>query len=709
MKIQNIQVHQAGPLKKTFQLEAKGFNLIFGPNEAGKTYLIEALSSWLLGKAKGVRSKQKSRDWKPVPSGSVELTGLDQNDLTKIEIFGSDSKSNLTTWFSEEKDLSLDFSKLLVVRAGETLIESPESLIKETLSGSGMLEGILADKNISKTLKSAVISNTSIEGNNAGDIKDHRELRDSLRSLRSLRDEFSGGTGLELNRLHEESLGLENKLKELAKAKRIHAYQLSLELVQIKEKSLSFPEDLDELKENLSSLNSKTEEVGKRQADLDGLDQELVHREWATNGHSRYKELKALARKPVLAERKLNPVLLILAATFLLGSCGTFVLLPYPWVTGVSGFAGLVSLLLWRLLPQRTESIIKPVDDPELTDIRLAFEKRFAEQLSGEPVFQAKIDQLNQKLGQRNQMHEELKDLNMSISILDTKTEARMHAISPGFTKEEWDKEVSKQIEEKKKLLGIVVEKQRELDRFGVNEQQFLNEEIGVGWDSELETSLSIQLEAKNEALQNAKSQEVELKHKIAGAIGKMSDDWESLISGLEEKIDEQANNYKKVTAEILAKVCVLKSALNLQKDEDQTISENLKSFEVIEDLTRVGGDRFSGFGWQDGKLVVLDEAGRSDTLDFLSTGAKEQVMIALRILFARRYLEKTPAFLLLDDAFQHSDYNRRKHLVAHTLRLVRERGWQVFYFTMDNHLRDMFKEQATNQLGEDFTYHMLS
>ena len=175
MKIQNIQVHQAGPLKKTFQLEAKGFNLIFGPNEAGKTYLIEALSSWLLGKAKGVRSKEKSRDWKPVPSGSVELTGLDQNDLTKIEIFGSDSKSNLTTWFSEEKDLSLDFSKLLVVRAGETLIESPESLIKETLSGSGMLEGILADKNISKTLKSAVISNTSIEGNNAGDIKDHRE------------------------------------------------------------------------------------------------------------------------------------------------------------------------------------------------------------------------------------------------------------------------------------------------------------------------------------------------------------------------------------------------------------------------------------------------------------------------------------------------------------------------------------------------------
>ena len=83
--------------------------------------------------------------------------------------------------------------------------------------------------------------------------------------------------------------------------------------------------------------------------------------------------------------------------------------------------------------------------------------------------------------------------------------------------------------------------------------------------------------------------------------------------------------------------------------------------------------------------------------------------MIALRMMFARRYLGDVPGFLLLDDAFQHSDWNRRELLVDHTLSLVRERGWQVFYFTMDNHLRDLFKERADNQLGVDFAYNELS
>jgi uncharacterized protein YhaN len=104
-----------------------------------------------------------------------------------------------------------------------------------------------------------------------------------------------------------------------------------------------------------------------------------------------------------------------------------------------------------------------------------------------------------------------------------------------------------------------------------------------------------------------------------------------------------------------------------------------------------------------------MDNQGRSGSLDFLSTGAKEQVMIALRMMFARRYLGDVPGFLLLDDAFQHSDWNRRELLVDHTLRLVRERGWQVFYFTMDNHLRDLFKARAEIQLGGDFAYHELS
>jgi len=50
MRISDILVHQQGPLKKNFNLEAKGMNLIYGPNESGKTFIIEALMQWLFPK-----------------------------------------------------------------------------------------------------------------------------------------------------------------------------------------------------------------------------------------------------------------------------------------------------------------------------------------------------------------------------------------------------------------------------------------------------------------------------------------------------------------------------------------------------------------------------------------------------------------------------------------------------------------------------------
>ena len=58
MRISDILVHQQGPLKKNFNLKAKGMNLIYGPNESGKTFIIEALVKWLFHK----NSKINKRD-----------------------------------------------------------------------------------------------------------------------------------------------------------------------------------------------------------------------------------------------------------------------------------------------------------------------------------------------------------------------------------------------------------------------------------------------------------------------------------------------------------------------------------------------------------------------------------------------------------------------------------------------------------------------
>ncbi|HCD03539.1 MAG TPA: hypothetical protein DER64_23745, partial [Planctomycetaceae bacterium] len=69
----------------------------------------------------------------------------------------------------------------------------------------------------------------------------------------------------------------------------------------------------------------------------------------------------------------------------------------------------------------------------------------------------------------------------------------------------------------------------------------------------------------------------------------------------------------------------------------------------------------------------------------------------------ARIALDNEPSFLVLDDAFQHSDWNRREQLVPQAVGLV-EAGWQVLYFTIDDHIRDLF-----NTVGDRYVSHSLS
>ena len=102
-------------------------------------------------------------------------------------------------------------------------------------------------------------------------------------------------------------------------------------------------------------------------------------------------------------------------------------------------------------------------------------------------------------------------------------------------------------------------------------------------------------------------------------------------------------------------------------------------------------------------QLEVRHSSGKTFPIFKLSSGAKEQVFLSLRVGFASKALNERSGFLLLDDAFQHSDWEQRKHMVDQCLKLV-ESGWQVFYFTMDENLRKLFLEKGES-LGERFSF----
>ena len=176
--------------------------------------------------------------------------------------------------------------------------------------------------------------------------------------------------------------------------------------------------------------------------------------------------------------------------------------------------------------------------------------------------------------------------------------------------------------------------------------------------------------------------------------------------------------DYKEIASELIALTCIKEAIDELQKQENEFISQKL--LEKSEQLQFVVPGRFSRLSWDGENLMIEDSTSRIDyitgrpkkqrsQLATLSTGANEQLMLLLRKIFAEDYFDEETGFLLLDDAFQHSDWERRESLVDYILQLVEDHDWQIFYFSMDDHLATLIHERASARLGSDFAYKQLS
>ncbi|OGO16867.1 MAG: hypothetical protein A2Z14_07840 [Chloroflexi bacterium RBG_16_48_8] len=78
-----------------------------------------------------------------------------------------------------------------------------------------------------------------------------------------------------------------------------------------------------------------------------------------------------------------------------------------------------------------------------------------------------------------------------------------------------------------------------------------------------------------------------------------------------------------------------------------------------------------------------------------------------MRLGCAAKILGRKSLFLLLDDAFQYADWDRRGWLLDKMVDLAKA-GWQILYLTMDDHLRDLFQAMGEKTFKQEFTYHTL-
>jgi uncharacterized protein YhaN len=177
---------------------------------------------------------------------------------------------------------------------------------------------------------------------------------------------------------------------------------------------------------------------------------------------------------------------------------------------------------------------------------------------------------------------------------------------------------------------------------------------------------------------------------------------WEDLLFNLRSITEEKQMEYRAQTARLVAMIGVNQILKQIEKEEDLKIQQDINTPEVTALIHSITGS-YQSLELINDQVYVSDPYSQY-SLSNLSTGAKEQILFALRMGMALNLTGGDPLFLILDDAFQHSDWNRREILVKSIIDLTKM-GWQITYLTMDDHIRDLFLKFGKGKLKNKFTF----
>lgn len=691
VSIDQINVEENGPISG-LQLELGEFNLIYGHNERGKTFLVEFL----------IRSLFKNHsDWSLRSSqgrGKVVLSGLSETPLVLMP----SSKMKLEDYLlQDEPGMPEQISHLLVVKGAELDFSDNGSVgidkqaLKRLLSGQGLLDVI--QNQISKTVRDASIEDGQITGSRRGEIKNQAELLKRKQGLDMLFEDieatYSDG---ERNSLELDINDLKTQIAEQELAKRHQAYLIN-QVVEETKASLIPEDELGGLDDKFKEYKKTEQSIARLTEELEQLEQAAVHYEWLEQAIATYEQRGSKgANKLSIRYPAIILVLLILAIVLsLLGQ-------PLGAAVAILG-AIIAGWLYWREVQTAIE---RAIDVDEVKRLEAEFQNRFDKPLTGLPVMQEEKrsieDAYHAAKGHRRMLADEEDNLALYRAQVAAKLETLTGQIPP---QGEWGATIRALLQDQKRLSEKLGEQKIAAAALAVESPNYRSEPAAVDY----EPSTIVELTAKRDALEGnlkEKTSELEnLKHRICQETGDdISTDWNMLIRSLQTKREEVVAEYRQLTAIIVAGILVNQALDTIRTQEDEKIRQKLSSPLVSKPIELITG-RYSGVRYDNGQLFVIDAYGEFP-LGELSTGAREQVLLGLRLGFAAQIFGQGRLFLLLDDAFQHADWGRRKRLLKQMVTLAQD-GWQIIYFTMDDHIRQLFDTAGNEHFGAE--YHSFS
>ena len=693
IRIDEIHVQKLGPIER-FSIKPGDFNVIYGRNEQGKTYLVEFLIHSLFRNVKPWKLRALRG------SGKIFVTGLKKGPVE----FSPSSRAKMEDfWEKEAEGLPPDFSKLLVVKGAELELTGnsggvDKAILKHFLTGQEILDSI--DEKIPKTIQKADVQNTQVMGNKQGDIKLREELEERLDKVQQLFAQVDRGySGGRRKNLSDEKEKLEVELGNLEKARRHLAYRLDREVRQLEdEKGHISEEKLQEARESLRFFKQRIEEYKQKKRQQVEAEEKSRHHEWLSSACDVYQSI--LSQKV----GRPHPVYLV-ASGVLVAAAGTLAFFRMPVGTAVS----LVGAILLTLRYFRKLDLLakKASENEELHRLETEFQSRFQKTLTGLPLLQELLNKSAEDYSKAKILKDQLFGDLRTVESLKLKISDQIGYLTGSRQdSESWDKTLTELGTKYRVLVDRIQEKKIRLAELGVDASDYEESPPDMAYSQEKYKRVQEKLDAIRLEIDEENQKLATLKQLICQQTGDdIATAWEELIQHLREKRAALMSEYKQKTAEIVGKIVVHRVLEDLRKDEDSKIEEGLQSDAILEPLHRITR-RYKRFKLDRDRLIVADQY-RDYPLSDLSTGAQEQILLALRIGFSTKLLKQESLFLILDDAFQYSDWERRGWLLDMMVDLARN-GWQIIYFTMDDHIRELFEKKG-KAFGKGFCSVVLS
>jgi predicted nucleic acid-binding Zn-ribbon protein len=696
IRIESIHLKNCGPIKD-FSAELESLNLIYGANETGKTVLVEFLINSLFRHGKIWNLREVGGE------GKISLSGLSQG----LKSFSPSTKKKLEDyWKEKDTGFPLNLTRLLVVKGADLSLKPDavggidRSILKSILTRDSLLDQILSQ--IQSTVQKATLKNGVIQGDQRGLIKSWYTSKNDYRRLEKLLSEIQSNYSQAASRILELELQeLRASLELQQDAKRHHAYQLEREKAQLVLDRSRIPDaKLGSLSEKFTHHEHLDGEIRQLKDNQNKHHQNSTEYLWLKNAVKVWEELHLQSfPKPNI----LCPILgLILLGISLLSALVKWDLFSdgFPWAGIILAALGLgvLGLYVFRLQTW-SESRIK---SQELTALKEEYLQKF-----GVPA-ETLVD-VKKQLDAQHESNILSEGFSRSLEDKEKRLDQLTGEIVRGFSEltelpaehNNWRTALINLQKKSDDLDQKIHNLDKEIAILGVPEKEQSPKASRATYDPKAISDLENQINELNLRLATAHDQLRELKNHACRETGDVFTlPWQDVFANLIDIKQKQEADLKALTAEILAKIGVTQIIHKIEAEEDQKIQVDLNSPVISQLLTSTTGS-YNQFRLVDEQLLVSDQYNEFP-LQALSTGALDQVQVALRLGLTLRISSGDPLFLILDDAFQHSDWNRREMLVQTIINMAKN-GWQIIYLTMDNHLREIISKHGKKELGKSF------